>query len=137
MNPARSVQAPRPRTTIASERVKPSLPILSQMPLAVGTREALVADPLPDAVGHVRGLARFGVGHHNVAHLVARLAQDRASAVGVPLHGLRMDVAEPLPDAVGHVRGLARFGVGHHNVAHLVARLAQDRASAVGVPLHG
>ena len=56
----------------------------------VGPCEAFVAEPFPDAVGHVRGLARFGVGHHNVAHLVARLAQDRASAVGVALHGLRM-----------------------------------------------
>ena len=89
MNPARSVAAPPPTPTIASER-----------------GEALLAETLPDAVGHVHGLAGLGIGHDDIHDLVPALAQQRTRMIGMPLHGLRMDqrhTSHPIPQQLGQM----------------------------------
>ena len=72
----------------------------------VGAGEALLAETLPDAVGHVHGLAGLGIGYHDIHDLVPALAQQRTRMIGMPLHGLRMDqrhTSHPIPQQLGQV----------------------------------
>ena len=68
--------------------------------------EALLAETLPDAVGHVHGLAGLGIGHDDIHDLVPALAQQRTRMIGMPLHGLRMDqrhTSHPIPQQLGQM----------------------------------
>lgn len=79
----------------------------------IRTGEAFLPQTLPDAVGHFDGLAGFSIGNDDVVHVITGLAQQRARAVGMPLHRLGVNQCHFGRLVPQHLRKLA-----HHTFAY-------------------
>ena len=93
----------------------------------IGTGETLIAQALPNTVGHLDGLASLRIRNDNVVRIIACLTKQRARTIRMTLHRLHADQLEPLADqwplrhlGLGHVTGAAaHVEQAHHWHEHI------------------